>query len=130
MKIQQIAQEMHQKEMKQCTFKPSTNVLDPSKRSVNAFFTDQLEYCKKKNDKIEEMRAIIQANKAKQNIFRPNALLHPNHKPEDVQKVHERLYGESKNKDGSTLRKDSCEQKNTSMTKSNRFKGLSRGNSS
>ena len=65
MKIQQIAQQMHENEMRECTFKPATNVSDPSKRSVNAFFTDQLEYCKKKNDKVEEMRAIIQANKAK-----------------------------------------------------------------
>ena len=45
------------------------------------------------------MRAILEANKVKENIFRPNAMLNRNHKPEDVEKVHERLYEDSKNKD-------------------------------
>jgi hypothetical protein len=45
------------------------------------------------------MRAILEANKQRENIFRPNAMLNRNHRPEDVEKVHERLYEDSKNKE-------------------------------
>ena len=78
--------------MKECTFKPAINPTEKAVRSVNSFFKDQLTYYQKKNDKIEEMRAMIEASKVKENIFRPNAMLNREHRPEDVQNIHNRLY--------------------------------------
>lgn len=51
-KLEQIKKEMEEKEMKECTFKPIINPSDKDKRSVNTFFNDQINFCKKKNDKI------------------------------------------------------------------------------
>jgi hypothetical protein len=118
--------------MKECTFKPSVNLPEKTVRSVNTFFNDQLAFCQKKNDKIEEMRAMIEANKVKENIFRPNAMLHRNHKIEDIQNIHTRLYEESKNKEKEELtqrQESTATLKSDSITKSKRFKGLSRGSS-
>lgn len=83
------------------------------------------------------MRSLIQASKDKENTFRPNAFLGKEKQPvnsQDVDKVYQRLYQDSKNKDKSNLnqRQDSAETLRTnSITKSRRFRGigLSRGNS-
>ena len=58
-------------------------------------------------------------------------MLNRNHKAEDVEKVHERLYEGSKDKDkqSETSRQQTSTVKNSSITKSQRFKGLSRGTS-
>jgi hypothetical protein len=100
--------------MKECTFKPQTNIPpDVKKRNVSEFFNEQLNFNKIKNDKIEEMRSLIQANKDKENTFRPNALICREKQAissQDVDKVYERLYEDSKNKDKSHLnqRQDSA----------------------
>ncbi len=39
--------------MKECTFKPAVNHVEKNVRNVNAFFNDQLNFCQKKNEKIE-----------------------------------------------------------------------------
>jgi hypothetical protein len=78
------------------------------------------------------MRAIIEATKVRDNIFRPNAILNRNHTPQDVERVHQRLYEDSKNKDKNSQiskQEHSATQKDSSVTKSKRFKGLSRGTS-
>ena len=49
--------------MKECTFRPVINPSDKDKRSIDSFFNDQVNFCKKKNDKIEEMRMMIDATK-------------------------------------------------------------------
>lgn len=74
---------------------------------------------------------MLEANKIKENIFRPNAMLNRNHRPEDIEKVHQRLYEDSKNKDKQTetSRQENSVSKPSSITKSQRFKGLSRGTS-
>lgn len=81
------------------------------------------------------MRLIIQANKDKENTFRPNAFIGKAKQKvngQDSDKVYERLYQDSKNKDKRSVnqRLDSVETVvANSITKSNRFKGISRGNS-
>lgn len=58
-KLEQLKREVREKEMKECTFKPATNVTDKSTRNLTTFYNDQLTFCQKKQDKIEEMRAIL-----------------------------------------------------------------------
>ena len=61
--------------MKECTFKPVINPSDKTNRSVNEFFNDQLHHNQKKNDKVEEMRLILESNRLKEATFRPNTML-------------------------------------------------------
>lgn len=58
-KFEEFKKEVKENEMKECTFKPVINPTEKGNRSVNSFFKDQLTFCQKKNDKIEEMRALL-----------------------------------------------------------------------
>ena len=62
-KLEELKKQMQQNEMKECTFRPVINPSDKDKRSIDSFFNDQVNFCKKKNDKIEEMRMMIDATK-------------------------------------------------------------------
>lgn len=58
-KFEEFKKEVKENEMKECTFKPVINPTEKGVRSVNGFFKDQLNFCQKKNDKIEELRALL-----------------------------------------------------------------------
>ena len=64
-KMQELKKEVDMKEMRECTFKPQINEKNKAQRSVNQFFNDQLGYHQKTNDKVEEMRMILEANRQK-----------------------------------------------------------------
>jgi hypothetical protein len=101
-KFEEFKKEVQMNEMKECTFKPHINIPMGERRNVNEFFNEQLDFNRKKNDKIEEMRSLIQAIKEKENVFRPNAMIAREKKAaEDASKVYERLYEDSKNKEKS-----------------------------
>ena len=51
--------------MKECTFKPHVNPNDKNNRTIDQFFNDQLHHNQKKNDKVEEMRTILENNRQK-----------------------------------------------------------------
>lgn len=51
--------------MKECTFKPQINHNDKNPRSANQFFNDQIHHNQKKNDKVEEMRILLENVKQK-----------------------------------------------------------------
>ena len=74
------------------------------------------------------MRIILENNRQKENVFRPNAFINPNINPIQKGEVYQRLYQDSKNKEknSSIQRQESVETiKNNSITKSKRFKGNS-----
>lgn len=51
--------------MKECTFKPQINPSEKNIRTVHQFFHDQVNYDQKKNDKIEEMRILLENKRLK-----------------------------------------------------------------
>jgi hypothetical protein len=100
---------------------------------VEQFVNDQTSYCQRKNDKVEEMRIILENSRQKENIFRPNALLQRERKEhQSSTEVYERLYQDSKHKEQQSQqmsRQESNETlRNTSITSSKRFRGVARGN--
>ena len=58
--------------MKECTFKPKTNVRGLEPRSVNDFNEHQLAYKRNAEDKVKNMRDIIKSKIDKENTFQPN----------------------------------------------------------
>ena len=95
-KTEQLRKEVQAKEMKECTFKPHTNLTQGDHRSTEAFVKDQAKYVSQKNNKIEEMRSLIQATRTKENTFQPNAASKNHQHIQDGNRVHDRLYQDAK----------------------------------